>query len=107
MSKGESTPSSRHGSAQEVGGQNTSLKVQEDSVAIHMAWLGNRYGVYGCDESGNEILTWYMWAVDVHVGEWAGVSGGGHVLFDVVSFSTDLCLNVGPRSHGGGMKSKS
>ena len=71
-------------------------------MAIHMAWLGNGYGVYECGESGNKNLTWYMWAVDVRAGEWAGLSGGGNVLFDVVSSSKDLHLNVGLRSHGWG-----
>ena len=76
--------------------------VQEDLVVIDMAWLGNGYGVYECGESENKILRWYMGAVGVHAGEWAGLSSGGHVLFDVVSFSTDLHLNVGPRGHGWG-----
>ena len=65
-----------------------------------MAWLGNGYGVYECSESENKILRWYMWAVGVHAGEWAGLNGGGHVLFDVVSLSMDLHLNIGPRGHG-------
>ena len=76
--------------------------VQEDSVAIHMAWLGNGYGVYECGESKNKILRWYMGAVGVHADKRAGLSGGGNVLFDVVSSSKDLRLNIGPRSHGWG-----
>ena len=43
-----------------------------------------------------------MGAVGVHAGEWAGLSGGGNVLFDVVSSSKDLRLNIGLRSHGWG-----
>ena len=70
-------------------------------MEVHSTWFKRGYGVYGYGESKNKNFD-VVWAVDVHADEWAGLSGGGHVLFDVVSFSTDLHLNVSPRSHSWG-----